>query len=123
MKSILGNTRKADIVFHPSGRIDITSRVAKSLDLQHGDIIDIMFGEGEWYLYIKHHAPTVGRHEGMAFRTNTKGRHYRASSKTLCTEILRISNRSEKVKLCCGQPVTMPIYGAALPIIINKIIT
>ena len=47
MKSILGNTRKADITFHDNGRINISARVSKLLELSHGDVIDIMDGQGE----------------------------------------------------------------------------
>lgn len=64
MQSILGNTRKADITFHDNGRINISARVSKLLELSHGDVIDIMDGQGEIYLYVKHRVPVVGRHEG-----------------------------------------------------------
>ena len=47
MESILGNTRKADIVFYSSGRIDITSHIAKQLHLSRGDVLDIMSENGE----------------------------------------------------------------------------
>ncbi len=122
MQSILGNTRRADIIFNSSGRIDITARVAKSLDLQHGDVIDIMLAEGEWYLYVKHRTPKVGRHEGMVFRSNKKGHHCRAYSKTLCNAVLSECKVSDKVKLCVGKPVSLSYHGAALPIIIKYIL-
>lgn len=122
MQSILGNTRKADIVFHSSGRIDITARVAKSLGLQHGDIVDIMLDRGEWYLYIKYHAPVYGRHEGMAYRSNARGNHFRVWSKALCNAILKECQASDKVKLCVSDPVDLYIYGKALPIIIKYIL-
>ena len=63
MQSILGNTRKTDITFHTNGRIDISARVAGILSLQKGDVIDVMDGGEEFYIYVKLHAPTVGRHE------------------------------------------------------------
>lgn len=122
MQSILGNTRKADIVFSSSGRIDITARVAKSLGLQHGDVIDIMLDRGEWYLYIKYHGPVAGRHEGMAYRDNAKGNHFRVWSKALCDAVLKECNVTGKVKLCVGTPVDLYIYGKALPIIIKYIL-
>jgi hypothetical protein len=122
MQSILGNTRKADIVFHSSGRIDITARVAKSLGLQHGDVVDIMLNSGEWYLYIKYHAPVYGRHEGMAYRSNARGNHFRVWSKALCNAILKECQASDKVKLCVSDPVDLYIYGKALPIIIKYIL-
>lgn len=49
MESILGNTRKADIVFYASGRIDITSHIATQLRLSRGDVLDIMYDEKENY--------------------------------------------------------------------------
>lgn len=119
MQSILGNTRKADITFHRGGRICISARVSKSLDLAHGDIIDIMRGEGELYLVVKHRAPVVGRHEGMVFLSNKNGHHCIASSIRLCSYILNECHAAEYVKLCCGEPVTLPLYGPALPIIIK----
>lgn len=122
MISILGNTRKADIIFYSSGQIDITARVAKLLALQHGDVVDVMCGGDEYYLYVKHRIPTVGRHEGMVFRSNIKGNHYRLWSKKLCSAILRECKVTDKVKLCVGTPVSLPVYGCALPIIIKYIV-
>lgn len=122
MQSILGNTRKADIIFYSSGRIDITASVAKAIDLQSGDVIDIMCGGGEFYLYIKHHAPAVGRHEGTAYPSNQKGSHFRVWSKTLCTAILmECKVTDQKVKLCVGTPVSLNSCKA-LPIITKNVI-
>ena len=39
--SILGNTRRADISFWTSGKIDIASRVVRALRMEPGDVIDI----------------------------------------------------------------------------------
>ena len=62
MQSILGNTRKADIVFYASGRIDITSHTATQLRLSRGDVLDIMDEKGELYLYVKYRVPNkIGR--------------------------------------------------------------
>ena len=119
MQSILGNTRKADITFHRGGRINISARVSKSLALAHGDVIDIMVGAVETYLYVKHRAPVVGKHEGMAFRSNKNGHHFAVSSITLCRYIMQKCGGGDKVRLCCGTPVELPIYGTALPIIIK----
>lgn len=43
MKSILPNSRKHDISFHPSGKIDISAHIARSLSLAQGDVIDIAY--------------------------------------------------------------------------------
>lgn len=122
MQSILGNTRKADIVFRSSGRIDITARVARCLGLQHGDVVDIMLDRGEWYLYVKYHSPVNGRHDGMAYRSNARGNHFRVWSKALCNAVLTECQVDDKVKLCVGDPVDLYIYGKALPIIIKYIL-
>ena len=46
MKSILPNSRKHDISFHASGKIDISAHIAKKLSLAPGDVIDIAHGCG-----------------------------------------------------------------------------
>lgn len=123
MQSLLGNTRKADIIFYSSGRIDITARVVKALDLQPGDVIDVMCGKGEFYLYRKYPAPTVGRHEGTAFPTNRKGNHFRVQSKALCAAILQECGVSDKAKLCVGASVSITDQKNALPIITKNVLT
>ena len=70
MQSILGNTRKADITFYASGRIDISARVAKHLQLSRGDVLDIMIDQDEFYLYVRLRSPN-GRHE-QQFSKNVK---------------------------------------------------
>lgn len=122
MKSILGNTRKADITFHASGRICISARVSKLLGLAHGDVIDIMETDYEHYLYVKHRAPIIGRHEGMVFRSNRNGSHCIASSIKLSRYILQRCDTGNKVRLCCGDPIELRNFGTALPIIIKYIL-
>ncbi|MGN0032449.1 MAG: hypothetical protein ACI358_01515 [Candidatus Limimorpha sp.] len=123
MKSILGNTRRADITFSSYGRIGISSRVSKSLDLQAGDVIDIMEDCYETYLYVKHRASSVvGRHEATVFQSNRRGRHYVASSVLLCRYILSKCRTDGFVRLCCGIPVTIEPYGKAIPIIVRNIL-
>lgn len=119
MESILGNSRQADITFHRGGRISISARVSRSLSLNHGDIIDIVEGDGEVYLYVKHRSPVVGKHEGMVFRSNKNGHHHIASSITLCRYIMQKCGGGDKIRLCCGVPVELQCYGVALPIIIK----
>lgn len=122
MQSILGNTRKTDITFHANGRVDISSHVAKALSLQRGDVIDVLDGGGELYLYVKHHAPTVRRHEAACFPTHSGSRHFRAWSQKLCRALIRAGGSSlDKVELSCGAPISLTI-GTALPIIYRHIL-
>lgn len=120
MQSILGNSRKPDIIFYRNGRIEIASNVAKILNLSHGDVLDIMIDKPEYYLYVKYRADEkVGKHESTIFPTN-KGNHYRTSSCKLCSTILNecgISDKSDKAKLCVGEPIHDSQYGVLLPII------
>lgn len=122
MQSILGNTRKTDITFHADGRIDISARVAKMLSLQRGDVIDVLLDGGELYLYIKLHAPTVGRHEAACFPTHSRGRHFRAWSQRLCGYMIAAGGSSlDRVELGVGELVLLNV-GAALPIIYKNIL-
>ncbi len=104
MRSILGNTRKADITFYASGRIDITAHVARHLKLQKGDVIDICMHDKEYYLYVRHRAPTIGRHEAAVYPTNKNGLNFRTWSQTLCDTMLHASGANEdKARLCVGE--------------------
>ncbi len=122
MQSILGNnTRKADIIFFSTGRIDITARIAKYLQLSRGDVIDIMVDGCEYYLYVKRRTPMNGRYEAMVLPTNKRGNHFRAYSRRLCSAILRASGATDTARLCVGAPVDST-YGILLPIIIKLLL-
>lgn len=123
MQSILGNTRKTDITFYDNGRIDVSSRVAKILCLTKGDVIDVLDGDMELYLYVKVHAPTVGRHEAACFPTHANSNHFRAWSKRLCRAMIHASgSRLSKVELNVGTTVELAGVGTALPIIYRNVL-
>lgn len=122
MISILGNnTRKPDIIFSADGRIDISARVAKFLELRKGDVVDVAVSYGEFYLYVKHRAPTNGRFEATVYPTNNRGRHFRTTSKRLCAAILRECGVTEKARLGIGTPVSRTL-GVLLPIITKNLL-
>lgn len=122
MQSILGNnTRKPDIIFSSTGRIDITARIAKHLELSRGDVVDVMVDDSEYYLYVKRRSPVSGRYEAMVFPSNKRGNHFRAYSRRLCAAVLRASGAAETARLCVGPPVDS-IYGTLLPIIIKLLL-
>ena len=58
MKSILPNSRKHDISFHASGKIDISAHIARKLSLAPGDIIDIAHENGDG-IYTSNSAPAT----------------------------------------------------------------
>lgn len=122
MKHLLDNTRRHDISFNADGRIEISSRVTRALDLCPGDVIDIAVDERtrEVYLYVKHRQP-AGRHKAQCYRTG-KGHtcnSLRAHSVEICRQVLDMRGYScSQAKLPVGDAVE--IQGKkALPIIIR----
>lgn len=121
MKSILGNTRRPDITFYESGRIDITAHAARLLQLQRGEVLDIMSDGEEYYLYVRHRA-TVGRHEAMAYPSNKRGNNYRVWSHKLCSVMLQVCQTKQYVRLCVGTPMHDSQNRILLPIITKYIL-
>lgn len=118
MRNLLDNSRKPDIVFSCTGRIDITSNVARHLRLSAGDVINIMTDGEEYYLYVQYRQPQNGKYEAAVFPSNRRGNHFRTSSKRICNAILEECKTSGgKVRLCIGTPVDAEHYGKMLPII------
>lgn len=123
MESVIGNTRKVDITFFSNGKIDISSRISKALALQKGDVLDILNGNGELYLYVRMHAPTVGRYEAMCFPTHENSWHFRAWSKNLCQYMIKRSGSSlNKIQICAGDLVTLPGNFKAFPLIYKNVL-
>ena len=120
MKSILGNSRIADLTFYKSGRIQISSRIGKGLAMEDGDVIDIGVEDGEYYLYIKHRQP-VGKHHAMVSPSSKHGGGFICSSIVLSRELLNLCGANEKLSLPCGEITQLPI-GAAFPIITKLVI-
>lgn len=118
MDSIIGNTRRPDITFYPSGRIDITSYISRLLDLHDGDVVDVGCMGKEFYLYKRFsNDDIVGRHEGRCFASNKGGRNLRLNSIRLCNAILAECNTSCKVQLAVGEPVVIENIGLVVPLI------
>lgn len=103
MKSILPNSRKHDLAFHASGRIDISAHVARKLSLSPGDVIDIAQEGGEWYLYVKLRSGSyTGRHDGRVWATaNGKGT-FRTWSKALTHFVLAATGVTGRLRCPCG---------------------
>lgn len=105
MKSILPNSRKHDISFHSSGKIDISAHIARSLSLAPGDVIDIVCESGELYLYVKLRAANyAGRHDGRVWATaHGKGNGtFRTWSKAMTTAVLKFAGASGLLRCPCG---------------------
>lgn len=109
MKSILPFSRKHDLSFFPSGRIDISAHIARQLLLAPGDVIDIALHGGEWYLYIKLRAGSyVGRHEGRVWATaNGKGT-FRTCSQKLARAVIAAAGIATNCLRCpCGEAINI----------------
>lgn len=123
MESILGNrTRRADITFYRDGKIDITSRLTKMLDLGEGDVIDIAFDSGEYYLYrMRRSEDLVGRHEAQCHCTHRgrlhPSRNLRAHSKRICTAMLKAAGATDRARVWAGELCNFDKLGRAVVII------
>ena len=122
MKSILGNTRKPDIIFHASGKIDITSSVVSRLRLTAGDVIDILTDGEEFYLYVKYRSQIAGKHEARIMYSGMYGRHSRAFSVRLCRVILKECKTDNIARLSVGEMVTDNKNRELLPIITKHLL-
>ena len=124
MAGILGNTRRPDVTFYRSGRIDITSRVAKLLDLHDGDVVDIDKHSGEWLLFVRHrNDKLIGAHEARCYASKKNSRNYRAYSKRLCDAVLTEVGVTEIARLAAGESVDFSYYGVAVPLITCQILS
>lgn len=120
MSTILGNTRRPDVTFYRSGRIDITSRVAKILNLGDGDVVNIDKQNGEWLLFVKlRNSFVIGTHEARCYASKKGSRNYRAYSKRLCDAVLVECGETEKARLAMGEAIEFKHYGLAIPLIIH----
>lgn len=118
MKSVLNNTRRYDISMFRNGRIDIVARIAKSLSLKDGDIIDIAQHNGEMYLYKKFNASDVpGAFRGLCHGT---GNFIRVWSKDF-TDIFFEMYEADSLRFACGQPVDIDGYRC-IPIIYKHLL-
>lgn len=128
MTSLLPNSRRPDVTFYPDGRIDITARIAKHLNMAAGDVIDIAEHQGEYLLYVRlKAAQTVGRHEACVYPTK-RGKHhannFRTYSRRLTDAIFRASSvpggiaaGKHPLRLPAGLTVSLPDIGLAIPLI------
>lgn len=107
-KSILGRTRKPDIVFSRDGRIDISAQLSQTMELQRGDVIDILEDGSSYYLYKRCSATPGSRHEAMVYPTNRNGNHMRTWSRRLCSAILGATeSEAWSLRLACGDAVAV----------------
>lgn len=106
MKSILTHSRKHDISFHPSGKIDISAHIARRLSLAPGDVIGIAREEDEMYLYVKLRAGHYnGRHDGRVWATAHGKGTFRTRSKALTSALFAATGEDATLRCPCGMEV------------------
>lgn len=120
---LISISRRPDITLCPDGRIDINARIAKTLSLQSGDVINIASANGEFFLYVAiRHDKCIGIYEGTV-RPTHRGKflnnNYRTYSKSLYQAICRVINggKGKKIRLPAGKAVTLKHYGISIPLI------
>lgn len=107
MNSILPNSRRHDIAFHTNGRIDISARIAHTLSLAPGDVIDIVEEKGEWYLCVKLRAGSyIGQHGGRVWPTSRGKGSFRVWSKPIVKAVLNAAHTSSTLRCPCGSLIT-----------------
>lgn len=124
MTDLVSNTRRHDVSFFQNGRIDITARVAKMLELQAGDVVNVSTDGYEYLLYIKHRASNTrgGSYEGTCYPTSRRNtRNFRAHSVNLCRAVIKAVCPSYKeVRLPVGNAYYSKLLGCTVVPIITR---
>lgn len=123
MKSLLGITRRSDLIFRADGHFDLTARVVRALNISAGDVVDVLSDGREYYLYVACRAENAacGRFEAQVFPSKPKGggMHFRGSSSRLCKAMLSASNAVNRAALPCGDVIFDKLGRQLLPIIVR----
>ena len=123
MRSLLGITRRSDVIFRADGHFDLTARVVRALDISPGDVVDVLSDGNEYYLYVATHAENTscGRFEAQVYLSKPKGGglHFRGSSTRLCKAMLAASHAVYKAALPCGEAFINDTGRRLLPIIVR----
>lgn len=104
MQNLLQYTRRPDITFYPSGRILITARLAKLLEISPGDSINIALENREFLLHVI--PKGLGRRSAACYLSKKGGRSLCCNSVSLCRAIFNYSNISPtKTSFLAGEKI------------------
>lgn len=108
MKSLLPNSRRADVAFYRGGKITLSSHVVHILGISAGDVIDVLYDGSDYFLYVSHHATDIQglRYEATCYKAKRGGSSLRANSTRLCATILKIVKRQDIAALPVGNVIT-----------------
>lgn len=115
MKDLLRYSRRPDIVFYQSGRIQISTKVAKQIELNSGDVIGFCNDNGEYYLYRRAKNPP-GSHKCRVIRANVRTGSFIAHSHEITNIFFSICSGKTKLAIPCGEPIQTE-KGITIPII------
>jgi len=125
MQRVVGNSRRADLTFRRNGQIDISAHVAKLLNLQNGDVVDVIQSYDETFLsVVQRSGDILGRHEGTCCQSNPHGKHFRTYSKKICKYIFDLCGCDDQnlVALPIGEKRDILGVGTVLHIITKNIL-
>lgn len=121
IRKLLTVTRRGDITFHASGRIDITAHVADALHLHRGDVLNIATTDStpaEHYLYVARRADdAIGCHACTCKPAKGNGHYFRAHCQRLSRHVLDMCHADRRATLCVGATTHIDGLGTALPLI------
>lgn len=118
MNKLLTHTRRPDITFRRNGLIRITARIARLLQLQPGDSINIAIHNGEYLLYALHHP--IGRHDAACHPTQQGAHTYCAYSVRLCRTLLgTLHIRADSASFHAGKEIVID-NTTYIPLITRK---
>ncbi len=117
MKLLIKQNRRPDISFNWQGSVNITTRVAKMLDLKEGDVINIAEQDNEFYLFVQYRAQPNGAFKGRVYATNEHNGFLRARNTMLCRKMIAECDAAYCARLYVGDPVEVEGIGRAVPII------
>ena len=120
--SLLDSSRRSDVTFHSTGRIDISSHASREIGLEAGDVIDVLTDGRYYYLCVRHRAAdVVGRHEARVWAVNRNGlrrHHFRCWSRRLCLAVLDVTGGDvARVRSCDVEDVD---GRRLLPLIVRR---
>lgn len=111
--------RSIDIYFRSNGFIDISVSTAKALDLQVGDVINIVRSEHEVYLYVAHRAVKFFRYPHKVYRPNKTRGSFRCFNRDI-TAAINFLTASPESWLFVGEPLQVDGLGTCLPLITSN---
>ena len=107
MNHLIGQKRKHDVVWHRSGKIELSAYVVKTLGIARGDSIGVMGDNEEYYLYVSSKGDRGIRCKAACYPSNRGGWNMKAHCKELTDAIFRIVGDadSDKVRMAVGESV------------------